>query len=324
MRGFWDYDHSPYVHEKIAHGQRISRRHCLESSNRIAYWEKDYAALSIGNLSQQEISALSLKLSAQGLSPAMINKVMLVCSTAMAWAKRHGVLERDPFEGTMRFSERHKKRGILAPEEVTALFAKGRWPNSLTRVASLLSCTTGLRAGECRAVQIQDIHNGYLTVWAWSDIDGRKPPKNGENRVVPLLPQVVEELNRLVAENPFGQSPENFVFYSAFPERPIRPEPLIKGLEAALESIGIDNNTRLERHIDFHSWRHYYAATMATYVTSRKLRVVTGHKSQSVFDGYADHAQAADVQEVKNAESAAFRHIFDAEMDMETSLEVCS
>ena len=38
LERFWDYEQSPYVRERVAHGQRISRRHCREASNRLEYY----------------------------------------------------------------------------------------------------------------------------------------------------------------------------------------------------------------------------------------------------------------------------------------------
>jgi hypothetical protein len=35
---FWDYDESPYVRDKLAHGQSIGRRHCYD----MALWLKLY------------------------------------------------------------------------------------------------------------------------------------------------------------------------------------------------------------------------------------------------------------------------------------------
>ncbi len=42
LERFWDYEQSPYVSERVAHGQRISRRHCREASNRLEYYCKPY------------------------------------------------------------------------------------------------------------------------------------------------------------------------------------------------------------------------------------------------------------------------------------------
>jgi integrase len=310
LADFWDFEHSAYVKEKLAHGQRISKRHCYESTNRVKYWKKAFPGLLLSDLEVKKIGEFALSLKNQGLSSASLNKIMLVCSTGTSWAKRNGLLDIDPFEGSMHFSESHEKRGILTAEEVTKLFTEGKWADNRARIASLLACTTGLRAGECRAVQVQDIQPDRLFVWAWSDLDGRKQPKNGENRTVPLLPEVYKELQALVAMNPYGGRPESYIFYSAAQDKPIRPEPLLHDFEAALCSIGIDHEIRSRRNIDFHSWRHYYSTTMASIISSNKIRVVTGHKSASVFQGYSDHAREADIRDVALAEKEVFACIF--------------
>lgn len=321
---FWDFDHSQYIREKQAHGQSVSRRHCYDSTNRVKYWKEAFPNTMLSELTKQEIRSFTLSLKDKGLSASTINKIMLVCSTAVGWAKVAGIISDNPFEGAMRFTERHHKRGILTEEETKKLFSEGNWTDQRCRVASLLSCTTGLREGECRAVQIRDIIPGsfrtrgaekpgeandtwdQLNVWGWSDQDRRKRPKNGENRIVNLLPEVFDELQSLIKENPYGQKPETYVFFSAFEDKPIRAEPLIHGLDSALVSIGISKEIRQERSIDFHSWRHYFSTMISPYVASQKIRIVTGHKSPSVFQGYTDHARAADIQEVGLAAQKAF------------------
>ena len=40
LKEFWDYEVSPYVREKLAHGHSIGKRHCYESIRRFnRYWE---------------------------------------------------------------------------------------------------------------------------------------------------------------------------------------------------------------------------------------------------------------------------------------------
>jgi len=328
LKDFWDFDRSQYIREKQAHGQSVSRRHCYDSTNRVKYWEEAFPNTLLSELTKQEIGSFVLSLKDKNLSSSTINKVMLVCSTAIGWAKGAGIIPDSPFEGTMRFTERHKKRGILTEEEVYRLFSEGKWADQRCRVASLLACTTGLREGECRAAQVQDIIPGsfrdrglkvpeceddtwdQLYVWGWSDLDERKRPKNGENRTVNLLPEVYDAIQTLIDNNPFGKIPETYIFFSASLDKPMRSEPLIHGLEAALASIGISKEMRLERNIDFHSWRHYFSTTISPFVASQKIRIVTGHKSPSVFQGYTDHARTADIKEVGVAAQKAFASIF--------------
>ncbi len=190
LKEFWDFSLSPYVREKIAHGQRIGKRHCYSNTNQIKYWGKAFTGRMLSSITKADMRELSLSLADQGLSPSTINRVMLTGTTATRWAKDNNLLAIDPAEGLLRFSETHEKRGILTDTEIHDLFTQATWADERARVASLLAATTGLRQGEVRAVQVQDIGKDRLSVWAWSDNDGRKCPKNGETRTVPLLPEV--------------------------------------------------------------------------------------------------------------------------------------
>ena len=40
LRRSWTYDESPYVAEKLAYGQKIGRRHCLDSLVRLSHWAR--------------------------------------------------------------------------------------------------------------------------------------------------------------------------------------------------------------------------------------------------------------------------------------------
>ena len=42
LERFWDYEQSPYVRERLAHGQRISRRHCYDARNRLDFYWRPY------------------------------------------------------------------------------------------------------------------------------------------------------------------------------------------------------------------------------------------------------------------------------------------
>jgi integrase len=53
-----------------------------------------------------------------------------------------------------------------------------------------------------------------------------------------------------------------------------------------------------KRNVVFHSWRHFYGARMADKITARKVMLATGHKTEAVFQEYADHLLEADRLEV--------------------------
>jgi hypothetical protein len=118
-----------------------------------------------------------------------------------------------------------------------------------------------------------------------------------------------------------------FIFYCEKPDRPWDQEgPLlqlkkmlvmmrmgdlahekdpIKRKQAKEEAVTYWN----KRRVVFHSWRHFYAARMADQLEARKVMLATGHKTESVFNVYADHALESDLKEVATAADKVFNGI---------------
>jgi integrase len=305
LENFWDYEASPYIREKLAHGQSIGKRHCYDSRSRCSgYWEPAFKGRTLDSITRQDLKDFSLALADKGLAPATINKTMLVGTTALSWAAKEGMIPQDPTAGLVSFSGQTKKRGIVTPLEAQAIFAK-QWKDKRAYIASLLSCTTGMRSGEVLALRRADIEERALNVrHSWSTYDGLKSPKNGEARRVPLLPQVRALLLDLAEENPHGA--DGFIFYGLLADKPLDGKVLLNGLNNALADIGIDGK---ERGIVFHSWRHYYAARMADRMTADQVSRVTGHKSRAVFEEYADHITEQNLDEVGAVGAEVFSNI---------------
>ncbi|MCL2186878.1 MAG: site-specific integrase [Treponema sp.] len=299
---FWAYDSSPYIREKLAYGQSIGKRHCYEMICRFnRYWKHHFINYSLNEITRQDLRDFSLSLAESGLSPASINKIMTVGITCLTWAFKEGFIQNDPTVGLIRFSGESKKRGVLKPIEVKALFS-ARWKDKRAFIGNLLACTTGMRSGEVLAVRLEDIEDRVINIrHSWSEYDGLKAPKNGEARCVPLLPEVKLKLLELVEENPFG--PEGFIFYSTNKEKPIYKNNLLNGLHNALSSIGID---AVERGIVFHSWRHYFAARMTDIMTAEQVSRITGHKSKAVFKEYANHIIEENLEEAGKISAKIF------------------
>ena len=305
LERFWDYEASPYIREKLAHGHSIGKRHCYESMGRFkCYWEAAFQGQNLNSITRQDLKDFSLSLAENGLAPASINKIMAVGTTCLSWAFREGLIAADPTIGLANFSGEAKKRGILTPLEAQALFA-ARWKDKRAYVASLLACTTGMRSGEILALKREDIGERVLNIrYSWSTYDGLKAPKNGESRRVPLLPEIRSKLLELVADNPHG--PTGFIFYGNLTDKPVDRSVLLDGLHNALANLGIDAQAR---GIVFHSWRHYYAARMADHMAADKVSRITGHKSRAVFDAYADHITEENLEEVGRVGAEVFGNI---------------
>jgi integrase len=312
IENFWNYDKSVYVKDRILHKKSITKKHCYDMTCRLKYWEC-FKGRMMSSITQLELKQLCVEIAEHELSDASINKTMLAGTAPLRWAKKNGFLDINPAEGLMRIDEVHEERGILTDTEAFALFSEGIWKSEMARVGNVLACTTGMRLGECLGLRRVCIGETELEVWNWTRMDGMKKPKNNEVRTVPILQEIRSELLALLATNPHGQGDDSFVFFGPEPTMPCSEDTLLDGLIGALESIGISDEMRKARNVDFHSWRHYFSTNLADRIDERKARIVTGHKSQSVFRKYADHKREQDVKDVAKAQKLVFKRIIEIE-----------
>jgi integrase len=126
------------------------------------------------------------------------------------------MIDRDITAGITWFSGKPKERQILSPETAAAVF-RVRWNDNRTRLANMLSMITGMRAGEIKALRVQDIVKDCLYVrHSFNNRDGLKTTKNNENRTVELpFPGLIAELIDIAKQNPHGVGMDSFVFWAA-------------------------------------------------------------------------------------------------------------
>jgi integrase len=311
LRKAWTED-GPYVLERRAYGHSLTKRHIKESGKRIdRYFAAAFAGIRLCDLRRADIKASLVRLSEEGYSAATVNKAYATLSAPLGWAARNDIIAEDPSKGIPRFAAPSKKKGILDDEELSALF-RHAWSHERARVAFMVAATTGARLGEVVALQARDIGEDRLYVrHSWNDVDRLKVPKNGEEREAALLPQVRRDILALLSENPHASGAETFVFYGAKPDRPIDFVAISKAFNGALASIGIDEKTRRERGISFHSLRHGYAKKMSDRLTTERAMKATGHLSKAMLDHYADHHNEEDLAAVGKAAEEAFGKVLE-------------
>ena len=319
---FWNYDESPYVREKLAHGHSIHRRHCYEMTVRARkYWFVYFKGKRLGEIRKSNLKDFSLWLAAKKLAPKSINTILSARTVPLGWAFKNELIPSNPGEGLMKFSGPPAKRGILTDEEATGLF-KVKWTDERSRVGNRLSMTTGLRAGEVLGLPLKNIGEDRLYIrQSWSDKDGLKTTKTNEERIVPIHPIIREELLKLGEMNPHGSGPDSFVFYSeSMKERPMDFHFLRDCLRDALVLMTAGENTTEEekkeaaqawkvRKVTFHSWRHDFSTRMADQINPRKVKLATGHSSEEMFQHYANHAEEKDFLEVGRVSGETFGRI---------------
>lgn len=328
---FWDYDRSPYVREKHAYGQSIGKRHCYEQTRKLKKWEAYFdPETRLVDVTKEDLRNFQLYLKDLDLAPKSINMIITVGSVAFKWATDREELAVNPALGLRKFSGASKKRDILNPQEVQTLFSS-HWDDQRSRIANLLSMTTGLRAGEVLGLRAEDIEGDKLMVrHSWSFTDGLKAPKNGEERIVPLLPQVKKELIKLLKISPFGT--DGFIFYGTKKEKPMNLDVLNKGLARVYVSMKLPEGKKnddtekekireamIDRGICFHSWRHFYATHLADKIELRTVQLATGHKTPAMAAHYADHAQGTHLEQVSQAVNDVFEEMIISDITSEKS-----
>ena len=306
---FWDYDCSPYVREKLAHGQSIGRRRCYDATKAVRkHWLPALEDRLLAEVTPPDLRELGLSLRERGLSAKTINNVMEFGCVALRWAHAQGVIPGDPTASVRRFSGRAATRGVVTPEEAAAVF-RVAWEDERARVGNLVAATCGLRGGEVVALQVRDVGTDRLVVrHSWSEADGLKTTKTGEERFVPLLPAVRESLLAIAADSPHSPGAEQFIFYDVRSERPMRVDTLVEGLKRALAKTGVAEPERKRRRIDVHAWRHYYAARMADVLGERTMKL-TGHRTAAVFEIYSNHRTERQLREASVAAEKVFHDV---------------
>jgi integrase len=210
------------------------------------------------------------KAKARQLSPATVNRYAAALAACITWAIKRRVAPVGyvhPCRAIERRPENNERTRYLSEDERVRLLAAcnaSKWPRLYLLV--LMALTTGARKSELMGL-------------AWGDIDlGRAEArvgrtKNGDPRVLTLVPQVVAELRPLVG------APGSLVFASA--RRPGLPYQFEQRWQEALKAAHI-------RGFTFHGLRHSCASMLAQNgATLLELAAVLGHRQLQMTKRYA-------------------------------------
>jgi integrase len=132
------------------------------------------------------------------------------------------------------------------------------------------------------------------------------------------LPETKDALLNLVGGTPWGDTGSLLFYSTTKPDIPMDQKFLIDGLRVAIEAV---NEARKKKDPDaavidwkgrgicFHSHRHYFAARMADWMKPEEIMRITGHKTESVFERYADHVEAENLDRMRDAAAETFGNI---------------
>jgi integrase len=205
------------------------------------------------------------------------------------------------FDNVLRAGGKPKERGILEKDETEKLFDL-EWPSIRSRMAALIAFNTGMRLGEIRALRVCDIHENKISVTrSWSRKNRLKCTKNKESRDIPILPCLHSEIMAYIRQMGLFKL-DCLLLPGKNPEIPYDSVQIRKDFQKMLEKIGIDDNTRKERGIVLHSFRHLLAKNLVEKGANKAIGMkILGHKTSRIFDQYASHVDKETFRQMTEA-----------------------
>jgi integrase len=295
LSDFWDWEKSPYIKEKRRKNHGIHRAHCIRQGQAATlYWEPYFKGRIMGDITAADIDAFINSIGEKPLSAARMNSVILAGTKPLRWAFSKGKIETDPTRGHLLFSGEWKERSVLSPTAATAAF-RVPWKDNRAKLANMLAAVTGMRQGEILALRLQDLGPDCLYVrGAWGRQDGLKLPKNNKPRTVELpFPVLLQGLIQQAKQNPWGVSPDSFVFWTEYKECvPMQGQMFVNGLRAALVESGFSKSEA--RKYVFHGWRHFYTTYLMGKLEKKLLKSQTGHLTDAMLYHYGEHQTESD------------------------------
>jgi integrase len=231
------------------------------------------------------------------------NSVFRTLKVMMTEAVRRGLIAENPCLNVQRLKNDRKGIEIITAEEVRRLFPKNYqtvWGGrEIAYVANKLASLTGMRAGEILGLRGEFVFDNYILVCGQYGPFGYLPhTKTKENRNIPVMPEMMSLLRKLIERNGKG-----FVFSLDGGASPVSRNNLYTGLQSALEKIGIDDKEMRRRGLTLHSWRHFVNTELQRLgLTIPQVQSVTGHKSDRMTEWYS-HPDARQLDAVIEAQA---------------------
>lgn len=319
---FWDFDTSEYItrrNQKVPNSIGKDYARTMKANFENHAMKHLPKKLEISQVTTLHIETVIDSLLDEGnLSNATIQKVVQSMSVPLKEARRKKLIPHNPMDGVEPLANTYKKRGIYTVEEllliIEHLYKKGtvgvqeikkvRGKNK-TKVeksflvktdlkpylAVSLAAHTGMRMGEVRALcseQIKLVNDEFGIIEvdrAYNSYAGDKSTKGKRVRQVPLSRKLCDELIHMAKQNPHKGSTR--VFWSKEnPDHPISSNHILLQFLKAVKAIGIEDEERTTRNLDFHSLRHTFNSNLRGRITEKTLRAIVGHESEAMSDRY--------------------------------------
>ena len=300
---WFDYDKCDYIREKLVHGFHYTPNH--------AYRMKEYLNIRVipffGKIRINEINELivekfieKLKLE-EHLSNSTINNSIKILKVILGYAFRKNDIPMDVAKKIKYLKNDSCTRGIFTNEEAEELFSLSRlselWKGNVTYfLMNYLSGHTGMRFGEVQALHISSVFEDHILVrHSWDEKFGLKDTKNHKERTVPISKDLFQMLQNLAKNHTEGE----YVFSFKNGKIPACRQDMYRLLKHALNGIGISEAEIKERHLSFHSWRHFYNSKLINSGIPKSIvQSIIGHVNDNAMTEHYTHVSIEEQQVV--------------------------
>lgn len=317
---FWAYDRSEYIAMRNSHKPGSIGR---EYAANMTYSLNKHiipclpAGLKLQNVTTRLLDDIVQLLFGKGLSSGSVQIISYSFLLPLKEAERVGYIVSNPAKRMIRISRSEKVRGCLSCEEMDALCAllkrKKQQLHSSYYLAIVLAICTGMRSGEIRALNVEDLVASSYSGWTRINIvhsiatySGLKGTKSNYDRAILIPNSLASELRANADKRGVCLPSKQKVGYISAPT-------LRNTFYGLLEEIGISEKEREKRNLTFHSLRHTFSTLGRDSSISQEDRmVVLGHKSTNINNRYTHISEKA-LHRVASFTEGLFQAMSDAE-----------
>lgn len=229
-----------------------------------------FGDMMLAHIRPSDVQSFLAEMSREGLSPATINKQLVLLKAIFDRAIEWGYLRESPARFVKRLKQPHREMDFYGPDEIRRFLEACPAGDRLLFATAIF---TGLRQGELLALRWQDIDLVRQVLHVRRTYDpafGFNEPKSAAGRRTVYMPPDLVDMFR---DEGFAKAPADLVFSTEY-GLPIDPDHLRRYMfYPNFKRAGL-------REIRFHDLRHTYAAMMIAIGASPKLlQEQLGHDS---------------------------------------------
>lgn len=300
---FKDYAVDFWAHEGLyAVGRRARRRTIsygfldsrkgVTENHLIPYW----GDMRLRDITPKKIDRWVINMASDNrIAPGTINQRLQILRVMLEEACAREYLTENPAQFVKPVSNHYRPKGVLSLDEVRSLLNPRIWQDYRQYAIGLLTLGTGIRISEVRGLQVAQVHLTFVEIHtAWEEKYGLKEPKCGSIRDIPITAKIYDTLQTVIEST----GTTELVFHGPTHNKPISKSWIERSFYKALNQIGIDEVTRIQRNITFHSLRHTTNTILRSAgIPDAKVRMITGHRDESMTERYT-HFRVENYEEI--------------------------